>query len=529
MDNIRTPYIRTPHIGTPSIRTFSVGGSGVGKKPEPILVVATPVITITDTTATITCETENASIYYTLDGSTPTSSSTEYSSAITLTQSCTIKAIAVKSGMTDSEVASEDYVATQYLTAWRLVGNSEVKTLPYPDGVVLPSGYKRCEYLESDGTAYIEVPFGFDKTDEVYAKVAMLDITHPDKYFIAPKTWNDRNNRFAMGVHGSTTQGNQNWCCAYGNQATGATFLEPRTTADTNAHIWQYKNYVFTLEDIGSKDVSSGTFDSETANLRLFFGYNTPTECQICEYRHKKANAEYRLIPCLDSNDTPCMYDVINSQAYYNSAGSGSFTYKLYPQPTEIWSCGELSTTDNKYHIYVSSNGKVFDIALTEPLRKVNDIADTIEFPSTTEGKALVTRNLRSVDWSSARISKGSSPVIYFVIYDSGIKIATNNILSAIYTTYSYNTSPANFGGLGVAGHGTDAIIRIVNEDMNEFTAEQFRTANADVDIIYELATPTTETITVPEIEVSSTDTYTQIISQGAKAVAWTSFDPDPE
>ena len=118
--DIRTPYIRTPHIGTPSIKAHSVGAtSGVVKKPQPIPVVATPVITITDLyTATIACATDGATIYYTLDGSTPTSSSTVYSGAITLTQSCTIKAIAVKSGMTDSEVASENYTNPETIYAY---------------------------------------------------------------------------------------------------------------------------------------------------------------------------------------------------------------------------------------------------------------------------------------------------------------------------------------------------------------------------------------------------------------------------
>lgn len=81
-------------------------GSGTFTRPT----VTTPIIVITDTTATIACAVSGATIYYTLDGSTPTSSSTEYTGTITLTHSCTIKAIAVKPGMTDSEVASESYV-----------------------------------------------------------------------------------------------------------------------------------------------------------------------------------------------------------------------------------------------------------------------------------------------------------------------------------------------------------------------------------------------------------------------------------
>ena len=53
---------------------------------------------------TIACETEGASIYYTLDGTEPTTSSTLYEGAFTLTEECTVKAIAVAEGMEASAV-----------------------------------------------------------------------------------------------------------------------------------------------------------------------------------------------------------------------------------------------------------------------------------------------------------------------------------------------------------------------------------------------------------------------------------------
>ena len=61
------------------------------------------------TEVTITCATEGAKIYYTTDGTEPTASSTEYTAAISVTPPMTLKAIAVKSGMNDSAVASASY------------------------------------------------------------------------------------------------------------------------------------------------------------------------------------------------------------------------------------------------------------------------------------------------------------------------------------------------------------------------------------------------------------------------------------
>ena len=62
-----------------------------------------------ETEVTITCATEGAKIYYTKDGSNPTVSSSEYTTAISVTEAVTLKAIAVKDGMNNSAVASASY------------------------------------------------------------------------------------------------------------------------------------------------------------------------------------------------------------------------------------------------------------------------------------------------------------------------------------------------------------------------------------------------------------------------------------
>src|SRR6185437_8896133 len=60
-------------------------------------------------TITITEATQGATIYYTTDGSTPTTGSSVYSGPISLSQSTTLKAIAVASGYDPSSIASATY------------------------------------------------------------------------------------------------------------------------------------------------------------------------------------------------------------------------------------------------------------------------------------------------------------------------------------------------------------------------------------------------------------------------------------
>jgi len=80
--------------------------------------VTTPVITTagglytSDQSVAITCATPGATIYYTTDGSTPTDASAVYSSPIPVTGNgtdCTINAIGILAGNTDSGIASANF------------------------------------------------------------------------------------------------------------------------------------------------------------------------------------------------------------------------------------------------------------------------------------------------------------------------------------------------------------------------------------------------------------------------------------
>ena len=88
---------------------------GVVKTSTEIETVAAPVITPDGGSfrgskkVSISCDTKDALIYYTTDGSTPNGNSDVYTGEFTITKSCTVKAIAVKEGMNSSDVVSAKF------------------------------------------------------------------------------------------------------------------------------------------------------------------------------------------------------------------------------------------------------------------------------------------------------------------------------------------------------------------------------------------------------------------------------------
>jgi hypothetical protein len=237
---------------------------------------------------------------------------------------------------------------------------------------------------------------------------------------------------------------------------------------------------------------------------------------------------------------------------YYNSTwdafygNTGNITFKKNCQvglmflntPSLPIEDGSVLASYFRYHILVQPlGGSIADIVLDAPLRKFNDVADTIEFPSGTEGKALVTRNLCSVDLGDLdwiyRNDVGSGifavelldraynekeqilipqPYTFIGTVDSvqSFRVTAKNMNAALY----YNTAPQY------------SMYRYLYIRNNNYTnSNDFKLSVTGLYIIYELATPTTELVDAPQIQEA--DSYTCVISQGAKAVEWSSFETE--
>ncbi len=144
LDNEATTQPFTAPIdGVYTYKILSIFGNGTQNTSNcsPVMViissqpkVATPVIDPESgivpigTFATITCATDAATIYYTLNGDVPSIFSTQYTGPIEITESTIITAIAVKTGYIDSDIATAIY---------GIPGSVEPPVIDPPSGVVL--------------------------------------------------------------------------------------------------------------------------------------------------------------------------------------------------------------------------------------------------------------------------------------------------------------------------------------------------------------------------------------------------------
>ncbi len=134
--------------------------------------VATPTFSIAGglveagTKVSVSCATDGASIYYTLDGSDPSAGSTLYSEPITINEAVTIKAIAIKNGMEDSKIGTAVFsvpvsvadIAALLEANKSLGSNRETSTATYKLGGAVTAVYQNGNNLYvKDDSGYLLV------------------------------------------------------------------------------------------------------------------------------------------------------------------------------------------------------------------------------------------------------------------------------------------------------------------------------------------------------------------------------------
>lgn len=155
---------------------FSVGGTSKHRRIQKITVtldeseaaVKTPVLTpaggsyLGTQSVTISCETADAKIYYTLDGNDPTAESAEYTAPVEITETATLKAIAIK-GEDKSSIAAAKYTILANIAntvdapmtvaeALAAIANNSAETLAHADNKVYVKGIVK--YIDEISTSF---------------------------------------------------------------------------------------------------------------------------------------------------------------------------------------------------------------------------------------------------------------------------------------------------------------------------------------------------------------------------------------
>lgn len=230
-------------------------------------VVANPVITpaagfyYDSVNVSISCTTQDAVIYYTLDGTQPDSTGTRYTAPFALTANATVKAIACKTGSFASDVTEAAYtfpVAVADIAAFK-AANTETNTTVYK--------------ITGD------VTFVFRNGKNFYIQDATGGLLVYDQSNLLDGTYTE-GDVISGGVHGTFTlfRGltelvpTRNLAAASGN--TGTVTPVMADIASVKSMYPQYESRLVTLTDVTFTDTASYTTASAT-NINIAQGQDT--------------------------------------------------------------------------------------------------------------------------------------------------------------------------------------------------------------------------------------------------------------
>lgn len=179
----------------------------------------------------------------------------------------------------------------------------------------LPAGYQRCNYLESTGQQMINTGLTPVYGDEINV--------------IAYRTSTANGMFYASGALTLTSGGDGDLYCRYFTSTNKAAMRIPLKNfpADTQYHHIMISQDGFYADGNFVKALPGER--AEAGMLFIFRGAGVYGKIRIKRFYITRDGAyTLNLIPALDRNGTPCMYDTVSKQTFYN-AGTGEFLYEV--------------------------------------------------------------------------------------------------------------------------------------------------------------------------------------------------------
>lgn len=207
----------------------------------------------------------------------------------------------------------------------------EYRKLGY--GFDLPPGYTECEYIESTGTQWIDTEIPAQINVKFQCKVQFGG--YSDSYFASLRVDDGNTRYYLLNMNANSRAGlvctKYVWYYAGSNRLDGVSSpVEIESyIGDTSCYIKVDSN-LYSGSNVWSGVPTSKTIPLFGAKLNNSDIVNASSPRSILWYARLSVNdvVVRDLIPCLDTNSVPCMFDTISGKTFYNQ-GTGTFKYKL--------------------------------------------------------------------------------------------------------------------------------------------------------------------------------------------------------
>lgn len=181
----------------------------------------------------------------------------------------------------------------------------------------LPDGYTAVDYLQSSGSQYIDTGRKLTQDSDITIDFR-IEINRNAGIFGSRQS--AAKNNLALFQDAVQNVFSGDFSEYQKHRFTAASSLERTKIQINKAGVW--------VNDILKKSWSDvADFETPTNGLIFDVGNNnwTNNKAIMQLYTYTDGNAQ-QLVPCLDTDGVPCMYDLIKQQTLYNK-GNGSFTW----------------------------------------------------------------------------------------------------------------------------------------------------------------------------------------------------------
>jgi hypothetical protein len=247
----------------------------------------------------------------------------------------------------DVEISSENDKGWLLKVEWN--GNDTENAIMPPEGlepdyrseVTLPDGYTLVKYLESTGSQWINTEINPTNNTGIWVTAKTNAIPYSESYpagclkdngwgknttcFLVPRLaqnkdyvyksrvlFNQQNTMWDSKFSESCIyDGKSNWLNDKKGSITGKLVSDISVNFPTTAFSTDLPIYLFSVNKYGTSVIG--------INVRIYRAKISDGTTIIRDY-----------VPCLDSDNKPCLYDVIQGQPYYNQGAENDFSYETY-------------------------------------------------------------------------------------------------------------------------------------------------------------------------------------------------------